>query len=145
MSVRVSLPWVLASMFRLQAGRVLLAALDLPLAVSTLSLFFGPILGPLVGCFINWNLVPETYTPVLPKWTATRLPASTHDEMFDAPLDGKGSILRKVVGVSCYKPFQRMTYDRMALNAWNALLLGILYLAFQASQFIFAEHGFSAY
>ncbi|KZP05490.1 hypothetical protein FIBSPDRAFT_877512 [Athelia psychrophila] len=39
---------------------------------------------------------------------------------------------------------ERMTYDRMALlNAWDALLLGMLYLAFQASQFIFAEHWFS--
>ncbi|KZP11338.1 hypothetical protein FIBSPDRAFT_962341 [Athelia psychrophila] len=40
---------------------------------------------------------------------------------------------------------ERMTYDRMALfNAWNALLLGVLYLAFQAFRFIFAKHAFSA-
>lgn len=38
-----------------------------------------------------------------------------------------------------------MFYDRMALllNAWNALLLGILYLAFQAFPLIFAKHGFT--
>ncbi|KZP15704.1 hypothetical protein FIBSPDRAFT_76233 [Athelia psychrophila] len=40
---------------------------------------------------------------------------------------------------------ERMTYDRMVLlNAWNALLLGMLYLAFQAFRLIFAKHGFSA-
>ncbi|KZP27168.1 hypothetical protein FIBSPDRAFT_731284, partial [Athelia psychrophila] len=89
-------------------------------------------------------LVPERYTPVLPKWTAARLRASTHDERFDAPLDGKDINLMRVVGVSCYKPFQRKTYDRMALNAWNAPPLGMLYLAFRAFQFIFTKHGFSA-
>ncbi|KZP06544.1 hypothetical protein FIBSPDRAFT_764258, partial [Athelia psychrophila] len=89
-------------------------------------------------------LVPETYTPFTHKWTAARLRASTHDERFDAPLDGNDIDVMRVVVVSCYKLFQRMTYDRMALlNAWNALLLGILYLAFQAFQFIFAKHGFT--
>lgn len=40
-----------------------------------------------------------------------------------------------------------MLFDRMALllNTWNALLLGILYLAFQAFPIIFMEkHGFDA-
>ncbi|KZP26885.1 hypothetical protein FIBSPDRAFT_854220 [Athelia psychrophila] len=32
----------------------------------------------------------------------------------------------------------------MALNAWNAPPLGMLYLAFRAFQFIFTKHGFSA-
>lgn len=39
-----------------------------------------------------------------------------------------------------------MFFDRMALllNAWNALLLGILYLAFQAFPIIFEQqHGFT--
>ncbi|KZP15736.1 hypothetical protein FIBSPDRAFT_749785, partial [Athelia psychrophila] len=89
-------------------------------------------------------LVPEKYTPVLPKWTAARLRVSTHDERFDAALDGNDIDVMRVVVVCCYKPFQRMTYDRMSLlNAWNALLLGIPYLAVQAFQFIFDKHGFS--
>ncbi|KZP27156.1 hypothetical protein FIBSPDRAFT_320356 [Athelia psychrophila] len=101
--------------------------------------------GVVVGGTWRDSLVLETYTPVLPKWTAARLRASTHDERFDAPLDGNDIDVMRVVGASCYKLFQWMTYDRMALlNAWDALLLGMLYLAFQASQFIFAEHWFSA-
>ncbi|KZP19408.1 MFS general substrate transporter [Athelia psychrophila] len=140
-----------------------------PMAVYTFSPFFGPILGPLVGGFINQNadwrwtwrvqiiwvfvelvllllLVPETYAPVLLKWKAARLRASTNDERFYAPLDVKDINLLRAVVVSCYKPFQLMAYDRMALllNAWNALLLGILYLAFQAFPIIFKKHGFSA-
>ncbi|KZP09726.1 hypothetical protein FIBSPDRAFT_963762 [Athelia psychrophila] len=135
MSARVPLPW--------------------PDGGIPLSPFLGPITGPLVGGFINrtrtgagrggiwrvvpsaklatqqfYNLVPETYAPVLYKWKAARLRVSTHDERCYAPLDGKDINLVRVVVISCYKLFQRMTYDRMALlNAWNAHLLGILYLA----------------
>ncbi|KZP27151.1 hypothetical protein FIBSPDRAFT_948797 [Athelia psychrophila] len=105
------------------------------------------------------SLVPETCTPVLPKWTAARLHVSTHDERFDAPLDGNDIDVMRVVGASCYKLFlffsrlktehpmlphhspltsglhtELMTYDCMALlNAWNALLLGMLHLAFRPS------------
>ncbi|KZP23211.1 hypothetical protein FIBSPDRAFT_952271 [Athelia psychrophila] len=61
---------------------------------------------------------------------------SASDERCYAPLDGKDINLIRVV---------RMTYDRMALlTAWNALLLGILYLAVQVFQFIFDEQGFRA-
>ncbi|KZP27244.1 hypothetical protein FIBSPDRAFT_1040378 [Athelia psychrophila] len=116
------------------------------------------------------SLVPETYAAVLYKWTAGRRRASIHGERFYAPLTGRTIHLTRTVVASCYKLFlffsrlktehpmlphhsplsaalrtERTTYDRMALlNAWNALLLGVLYLAFQAFLFIFAEHGFSA-
>ncbi|KZP15709.1 hypothetical protein FIBSPDRAFT_1047938 [Athelia psychrophila] len=164
MSVRVSLPWVLASTFHLQAGQVLLAALDLcPFISQSSRQYLVPInvlpflpypnggihtpssSDPSYGGFINQKLVPETYTPVLPKWTAARLRVSTHHERFDAPLDGNDIDVMRVVVISCYKLFQRITYDRMTLlNAWNALFLGMPYLVAQAFQFIFAEHGFNA-
>ncbi|KZP22408.1 MFS general substrate transporter [Athelia psychrophila] len=140
-----------------------------PMAVYTLTPFLGPILGPLIGGFINQNvdwrwtyrvqiiwvfvelvllllLVPETYAPVLLKWKAARLRAASHDAKHTCPLDRHPIDLRRAVLASIYTPFQLMAYDRMALllNAWNALLLGILYLAFQAFPLIFKKHGFSA-
>ncbi|KZP20629.1 MFS general substrate transporter [Athelia psychrophila] len=140
-----------------------------PMAVYTLTPFLGPILGPLIGGFINQNvdwrwtyrvqiiwvfvelvllllLVPETYAPVLLKWKAARLRAASHDAKHTCPLDRHPIDLRRAVLASIYTPFQLMAHDRMALllNAWNALLLGILYLAFQAFPLIFKKHAFSA-
>ncbi|EPQ55542.1 MFS general substrate transporter [Gloeophyllum trabeum ATCC 11539] len=140
-----------------------------PMAVYTMSPFIGPVLGPLVSGFINQNvnwrwtyrvlimwifvqtfalyiLVPETYEPVLTKRKAARLRKSTGDQNYYAPLDKKDVSVWKSIEVSCYKPFQLLLYDRMALllDTWNALILGILYLAFQAFPFIFEDnHGFS--
>ncbi|KAF7975148.1 hypothetical protein HWV62_10315 [Athelia sp. TMB] len=138
-----------------------------PMAVYTLSPFMGPILGPLLGGFINQNtswrwtyrvqiiwvfvelmallaFVPETYAPVLLKWKAAHLRA-TSDARYHCPLDARTTSLARAVLISCRTPFALMATDRMALllNTWNALLLGILYLAFQAFPLIFAKHGFS--
>ncbi|KAG6918465.1 hypothetical protein DXG01_014092 [Tephrocybe rancida] len=68
-------------------------------------------------------LVPETYVPVLLKRKARRLRATTGIAAYWAP------------------PFQLMMFDRMALllNLWTALILGILYLAFQAFPIIFRD------
>lgn len=140
-----------------------------PMAVYTLSPFLGPILGPLFSGFINqhinwrWTyrvqliwifcelaalilLVPETYAPVILKWKAQRLRKSTGKPDYYAPLDVHDSNLMNAIIVSCYTPFQLMFFDRMALllNIWSALLLGILYLTFQAFPIVFETgHGFN--
>jgi MFS family permease len=90
--------------------------------------------------------VPETYVPVILKKKARRLRESTGDPKFYAPVDRREGTLTSAILVSCYKPFQLLLFDRMALllDSWNALILGILYLAFQAFPVIFEDiHGFN--
>ncbi|KAG1895762.1 major facilitator superfamily domain-containing protein [Suillus fuscotomentosus] len=139
-----------------------------PMAVYTISPFIGPVVGPLISGFINQYLywewtyrvqlcwifaellilvifIPETYAPVILKKKAKRLRESTGDPKFYAPLDRRENTLVSAVLISCYKPFQLLLFDRMALllDSWNALVLGILYLAFQAYPIIFEDnHGF---
>ncbi|KZT01401.1 MFS general substrate transporter [Laetiporus sulphureus 93-53] len=140
-----------------------------PMAVYTLSPFLGPVIGPLVSGFIcqnvDWRwtyrvlliwqfvvllmlilLVPETYEPVLVKRKAARVRKETGDEKYWAPLDRRERSLFHAILFNCYTPFELLLYDRMALslNVWTALLLGILYLAFQAFPIIFEDiHGFN--
>ncbi|KAL4256932.1 MFS transporter superfamily protein [Pleurotus pulmonarius] len=140
-----------------------------PMAVYTLSPFIGPVLGPLIGGFVNQNLywrwtyriilvwvffqclaiflfVPETYTPVLIKQKAERLREVTGDPKYFAPLEKQGKSIFQAIAQSCYKPFELLIFERMALllNIWTALLLGILYLTFQAFPIIFGQlHGFN--
>lgn len=133
-----------------------------PMAVYTMSPFIGPVAGPLIAGFVNQNaywrwtywvllcwifaetvmlflLVPETYVPVILKRKARRLRKTTGDAGYHAPLDRVEGSLASAILISCYKPFQLLLFDRMALllDVWNALLLGILYLAFQAFPVIF--------
>ncbi|KAJ7304629.1 major facilitator superfamily domain-containing protein [Mycena albidolilacea] len=136
-----------------------------PMAIYTISPFLGPVLGPLIGGFINQNLywrwtyrimliwtgaemlaiflfVPESYAPVLLKRKAARLRKETGDQTYWAPLDRHDTSLARSLLLSCYVPFKLLIFDRMALllDIWNALLLGILYLMFQAFPLIF-ENG----
>jgi len=92
------------------------------------------------------SVVPETYAPVILKWKAQRLRKSTGKPDYYAPIDVNDKNVLNAIIVSCYQPFQLMFFDRMALllNTWTALLLGILYLAFQAFPIIFeTNHGFN--
>ncbi|ESK91477.1 hypothetical protein Moror_2609 [Moniliophthora roreri MCA 2997] len=140
-----------------------------PMSLYTLSPFIGPVIGPLYSGFANQNaswrwtfrvlliwtfvqtvalyiLVPETYVPVLRKRKAAKLRKTTGDSNYWAPLDHHNKDLMKSILVSCYKPFELIFYDRMVLllNTWTALILGILYLTFQAFPIIFQQnHGFS--
>ncbi|KIM74731.1 hypothetical protein PILCRDRAFT_827934 [Piloderma croceum F 1598] len=140
-----------------------------PMAVYTLSPFLGPIIGPIFSSFINQNinwrwtyrvqliwifcelvalilLVPETYTPVILKWKVQRLRKTTGQQDYYSSFDLNDTNLLHAILVSCYKPFQLMFFDRMALllNIWTALVLGILYLTFQAFPVIFeTNHGFN--
>ncbi|KZT61433.1 MFS general substrate transporter [Calocera cornea HHB12733] len=140
-----------------------------PMAVYTASPFLGPVVGPLVAGFINQNtnwrwtyyviliwivvqtvmmivLVPETYKPVLLKRKAQKLRKETGDDRYFAPMEkSKMSILR-TVAASCYTPFNIILHEPMAflLNLWTSLLLGILYLFFNAFPIVFrGGHGFS--
>ncbi|KAF7357880.1 RNA polymerase II-associated protein [Mycena venus] len=136
-----------------------------PMAIYTISPFLGPVLGPILSGFINQNLywrwtyrilliwsgvemvaiflfVPESYAPVLLKRKAAKLRKETGDQTYWAPLDRHDTSFARSLLLSCYVPFKLLIFERMALllDTWNALLLGILYLMFQAFPLIF-ENG----
>lgn len=141
-----------------------------PMAIYTISPFLGPELGPLFSGFVNqhldwrWTyyiiiiwifiqtiglilLVPETYIPVILKQKAQRVRKETGEPKYYAPIERTNKSLIQALVISCYKPFELVLLDRMALllNLWTALILGILYLAFQAFPIIFERgHGFNA-
>ncbi|KAF9446914.1 MFS general substrate transporter [Macrolepiota fuliginosa MF-IS2] len=138
-----------------------------PMAFYTISPFLGPVVGPFIAGFINqhlnwrwtyylviiWSfgqfialffLVPETYVPVLQKAKARRFQLAGDVGEQKTQNDGIG-VLRAII-VSCYTPFKLLLLDRMALllDIWTSLILGILYLAFQAYPIIFqGGHGFN--
>ncbi|KAF9256456.1 MFS general substrate transporter [Marasmius fiardii PR-910] len=140
-----------------------------PMAFYTVSPFIGPAVGPLFSGFINQHIhwrwtfhvitiwafvqtvalflfVRETYVPVLRKWKAARLRKELEDDKYWAPIEYEQQDLFQSILRSCYKPFQLMFYDQMALllNLWTSVILGILYLAFQAFPVIFGDnHGFN--
>ncbi|KZS95550.1 MFS general substrate transporter [Sistotremastrum niveocremeum HHB9708] len=141
----------------------------IPMAMYSLSPFLGPIIGPLFSGFINQNttwrwtyyalliwqaveficlatMVPETYEPVLRQRKAAKIRKETGDQGYYAPLDNRGRSVLQAVIISCYKPFEILAFEPMALllDIWSALLLGILYLTFQAFPIIFEQvHGFN--
>lgn len=141
-----------------------------PMAVYTICPFLGPELGPVLSGFIiqhlHWRwtfyvliiwssvqaaaliiMVPETYIPVILKLKAQRLRKSTGDTNWYAPIEKtQHTTLARTLLVNCYKPFYFALLDHMAflLNLWDSLILGILYLTFQAFPIIFEEkHGFN--
>ncbi|KAA1470849.1 MFS general substrate transporter [Dentipellis sp. KUC8613] len=140
-----------------------------PMAVYTISPFIGPELGPLFSGFINqnaswrwtyyvliiwsfiqfaalWIIVPETYIPVILKKKAQKLRKTTGNPNYWAPIERRQTSLARSLLVSCYTPFELILYERMALllNLWTSLILGILYLTFQAFPIIFEQgHGFN--
>ncbi|KAF7798663.1 hypothetical protein EIP86_009887 [Pleurotus ostreatoroseus] len=141
----------------------------IPMAIYTLHPFIGTMLGPVLSGFINQNtnwrwtywtlqiwifvqllaiigLVPETFEPVLLKRKAKKLRKATGDSRYYAPLDHREISMVRAVLKSCWTPFKLLLLDRMALllDIWTALVLGIIYLAFEAWPFIFIDkHGFS--
>ncbi|KIO17712.1 hypothetical protein M407DRAFT_32619 [Tulasnella calospora MUT 4182] len=129
----------------------------LPMAIYSVSPMIGPVLGPAVSGFINqdthwrWTywviviwagvelallvfLVPETYVPTLETRKARKLRKSTGDEKYYSTLERSDKGLMHTIALSCLRPFEIMWYEPMALllDIWAALLLGILYLTFEA-------------
>ncbi|KAJ6625381.1 major facilitator superfamily domain-containing protein [Mycena sp. CBHHK59/15] len=130
-----------------------------PMALYTITPFLGPVLAcgvqnllwrwtyrilliwmffELVAIFL---LVPESYVPVLLQRKAHSLRKTTGDGSHWAPLDRRETTLLQSLLMSCYIPFELLFLDKMALllDLWTALILGILYLAFQAFPFIFGN------
>jgi len=114
------------------------AKVGTPMAVYTVTPFLGPEFGPLLSGFINQNttwrwtyyclimwsffqavalicFVPETYIPVILKRKAQRLRVTTGDRQYYAPSEKENSNLGYAVLISCYRPFQLILFDRMAL------------------------------
>lgn len=107
-------------------------------------------------------MVPETFVPYILKEKAAKLRKTTGDHRYWAPLDRRPHSLTHSILISCYVPFELLLVDRMALllDLWyvtlvactcssltyccrSALILGILYLTFQAFPIIFGVvHGF---
>ncbi|KAF7761644.1 hypothetical protein Agabi119p4_9636 [Agaricus bisporus var. burnettii] len=136
-----------------------------PMAVYTICPFLGPVVGPVVSGFINDHLdwrwtyyiilmwafgqliaiflfIPETYVPVLIKAKLIRqnLHHASETKMHTV------KHVAKAIAFSCYTPFRLLFSDMMALllDTWNAVILGILYLAFQVFPIIFeGGHGFT--
>ena len=129
----------------------------------------GPGAGPLIGGFINQNInwrwtfwvlmiwsvfmlvslyifVPETYHPVLLRDRAISLRKSTGDPRYRAPIEKMTRSITQTVLWSCIRPFELLIFEPMLLflGTFTALLLGILYLFFQAFPLVFANvHHFS--
>ncbi|KAL7269270.1 hypothetical protein RUND412_008077 [Rhizina undulata] len=143
--------------------------LGAPMMIYTASPFVGPELGPLIGGFINYNVkwrwtfwvmmiwsgcnflglyffVPETYHPVLLRNRAIKLRSETGDERYRASLEKLDRSIARTVMTSCLRPFQLLWYEPMVLLlcVFTAILLGVLYLFFQAFPLVFGNvHHFS--
>ncbi|KZT29306.1 MFS general substrate transporter [Neolentinus lepideus HHB14362 ss-1] len=145
------------------------ATLATPMAVYTLCPFIGPVLGPAISGAINQHLdwrwtyyieliwesaqficlivfVPETHVPTLLRRKISKLREATGDSSYGADsLAPRQGVFHAVVQ-SCVRPFQLIIHEQMILflDLWNALILGILYLTFQAYPIIFENgHGYS--
>ncbi|KAJ3488936.1 hypothetical protein NLI96_g2480 [Meripilus lineatus] len=139
-----------------------------PMATYTISTFVGPNMVPVFSGFvveragwrwlyytlIIWNFVqfialfavPETYEPIILKWKAQHLRKSTGDDRFYAPLERESTGILHRVWIGCWHILELILYDRMILllDLWLALILGIVYLAFQSYPIIFITgHNFS--
>ncbi|KAK8086134.1 multidrug resistance protein [Apiospora phragmitis] len=136
-------------------------AIQAPMVIIALSPFIGPSLGPLLGGFINYNVLiiwafvimvaivfftPETFHPVKLREKARALRKETGDERWKAPMEMKEKAVAKAIGLSLLRPFQLLVWEPMCLCLclFSAILLGILYLFFGAFDLIFGDvYGFN--
>ncbi|TFY76054.1 hypothetical protein EWM64_g7958 [Hericium alpestre] len=114
-----------------------------------------------VQLVVTFLLTEETYIPIILKhkaqkyvttsleWKSSdsyvRLRKATGDPNYYAPIERENKDLLRAIRISCSRPFQVVFFDRMVLllNLWNSVLLGIVYLTFQAFPIIFDKHGFN--
>ncbi|OQE32005.1 hypothetical protein PENSTE_c001G00580 [Penicillium steckii] len=136
--------------------------IQLPMTLVSSAPFIGPCLGPLLGGFISYNtkwrwnyyfiiiwsgillvsivaFVPETFPPVRLRDKAVSLRNSTGDDRYRAPSEKLQSSRTKALGYALLRPFQLLFFEPMclALDIYAAILLGILYLFFQAIPLMF--------
>ncbi|KAG7539600.1 hypothetical protein FFLO_03476 [Filobasidium floriforme] len=140
-----------------------------PMAFIAFCPFSGPVLGPLIAGFINqntywrwtyylvliwagvelllvWFFVPESYRPQVLRLKAKRERKAQNNPEIYAPIEKSNKSFLQAVAISCKTPFKIMATEMMALllSLWTALLLGILYLFFNAIPLVFrGNHGFS--
>ncbi|KOS17271.1 putative drug/proton antiporter [Escovopsis weberi] len=145
--------------------------LQAPMAVFSVAPFVGPSVGPLIGGFINfyshwrWTyyvmliwagslwvaiilFVPETYHPVLLRNKARGLRKETGNENWIAPLERSQKTPSQVIALSLKRPFLLLVLEPMlvCLCLYSSLLLGILYLFFDAFPLVFSRnHGFNGW
>ncbi|GEM06256.1 MFS transporter [Rhodotorula toruloides] len=137
-----------------------------PMSAYTAGPFLGPVAGPIISGFINQNLdwrwtwyilliwsavefvallvfVPETYLQAILKKKAQRLRKAGRTDV-RAPVEVDERSIATVIMVSCYKPFQILATEPMALAlcTWTAILLGILYMWFTAFDIVYGAEGY---
>ncbi|CED85543.1 Synaptic vesicle transporter SVOP and related transporters (major facilitator superfamily) [Phaffia rhodozyma] len=143
--------------------------LGTPMAVYSTSPFFGPVLGPVIGGFINqntswrwsyymvmiWSFIqfialvifaPETHGPTLLRWKAARIRKQTGDDRYYAQSEREEKSFIHSLSKSVLIPFKLNTMEPMAilLNLWVSCLLAVLYLEFNSFPIVFGElHDFS--
>lgn len=145
------------------------AAVATPMTIWSISPFMGPILGPLIAGFINYNqpdwrwtyyvvimwafvclvglfiCVPETFAPKLLERKAKRMRKET-GQNYRAPMELKQETFVMALKRSIKTPFILLATQPMVLllDLWSALLLGILYLSFGGIPYIFRhQYGFN--
>ncbi|OJJ43103.1 hypothetical protein ASPZODRAFT_104002 [Penicilliopsis zonata CBS 506.65] len=144
-------------------------SLGAPMMIYTASPFLGPELGPIVGGFINYNVnwrwsfyvlimwsffqwvalcffVPETYHPAVLRSHARKLRKETGDDRYYAAIEKLDRSIIQTIIRSCYRPFLLLFFEPMCLCLclFCAVLLGVLYLFFEAFPLIFENnHGFN--
>ncbi|RSH91579.1 hypothetical protein EHS25_009878 [Saitozyma podzolica] len=135
---------------------------DLPTAIYTLAPLSGPCLGPILGGYLNqnvtwratfyliigwsavecvllWFLVPETFLPMVLKSEAKRQRAQTGEAAWRAPAEMSERKVSDVFPGALWVPIRMMMVEKMALalDVWTSLILGIIYLFFNAIPFTF--------
>ncbi|KAJ5279336.1 MFS general substrate transporter [Penicillium angulare] len=136
--------------------------IQIPMALVSAAPFTGPCFGPLIGGFINYHanwrwtyyviliwagvllvpilfLVPETYHPIQLKAKAKMLRKKTGNENYVAPSEQTQVAKTRLLGLSLLRPVQFLTLEPMclALDIYSAVLLGMLYLFFEAFPLLF--------
>lgn len=135
---------------------------DLPTAIYTLAPLSGPCLGPILGGYLNqnvtwratfyliigwggveflllWFLVPETFLPMVLKAEAKRQRARTGEGQWQSPAEKSGRSVADVFPAALWVPIKLMLVEKMALalDLWTSLVLGIIYLFFNAIPYTF--------
>ncbi|BGP12510.1 hypothetical protein JCM10213v2_000427 [Rhodosporidiobolus nylandii] len=143
------------------------AEVGAPMGFYTAGPFLGPVVGPIISGWINQTLdwrwtwrvliiwagvefvlllafVPETFLPALLKRKAKQLRKQGRTDV-RAPIEIDTRSMAQVVATSCYKPFQILITEPMALFlcTWTAILLGIMYMSFTAWGIVYRAYGFS--
>lgn len=88
--------------------------------------------------------VPETYNPVLLRRRAVHLRKTTSQPYY-APIEKLTRSIPRTIAWSCLRPFQLLFFEPMVLFLciFTAILLGVLYLFFEAFPLFFSKvHGF---